>query len=106
MINKETFTINLGQRIFAERIQIPLDLAWAISVHKSQGMTVDQAELHLKNTFEYGQVYVALSRVRSRNGLSLRYPLLINQIKVDPLVLDYYTNYILPKQRELLSEIS
>lgn len=66
--------------------QLPLVLAWALTVHKSQGMTLDAAEIDLRSAFCYGMGYVALSRVRSLEGLKL---LGFNEksLQIDPKIL-------------------
>jgi len=70
--------------------QIPLVLSWAMTIHKAQGATLDAAVMDLGNDiFEYGQAYVALSRVKTLDGLYLR-SLNTNKIKVHPKVVDFY----------------
>lgn len=65
------WTVEEGGMVRARITQIPLRLAWAITVHKSQGMSLDAAVMDLSDVFEFGQGYVALSRVRRLSGLHM-----------------------------------
>ena len=70
--------------------QIPLKLAWAMTVHKSQGQTLEKALIDLKyRPWEHGQTYVAFSRLRSLSGLKLRTPLKKEDVIVDLRVVDW-----------------
>jgi GTPase SAR1 family protein len=63
--------------------QIPLKLAWAITIHKSQGLTFDKAIIDANAAFAHGQVYVALSRCRNLEGMVLRSPIDARRLKSD-----------------------
>jgi ATP-dependent exoDNAse (exonuclease V) alpha subunit len=81
--NEWSIEDDMGKSLAAYK-QIPIRLAWAITVHKSQGMTLDYAQVDLSRTFEKGQGYVALSRLKSLDGLQLT-GFNSTALKVDPL---------------------
>lgn len=80
-------------------IQYPIKLAWAITVHKSQGLTFERAILDINRAFAPGQVYVALSRLKSLDGLVLTSPIQFNAISQDKTLVDYAENK--PKTEEV-----
>ncbi|MBP6884207.1 MAG: AAA family ATPase [Candidatus Pacebacteria bacterium] len=79
-------------RVKASITQYPLRLAWAITIHKSQGMSMDSAEIDLSKTFTYGMGYVALSRVRTLSGIRL-VGYSDNALSMDPAVLALDENF-------------
>ncbi|HET8575394.1 MAG TPA: helix-turn-helix domain-containing protein [Candidatus Paceibacterota bacterium] len=87
-VEETDWSIDEEGKVKAEITQLPLRLAWAITVHKSQGMSLDAVEVDLSKSFVPGMGYVALSRVRTLGGLKL---LGLNQVamQVDPRVLQF-----------------
>ena len=101
LVGKETwhklkYTYNHGsQKIEQEQIgtfqQFPVALGWAITIHKSQGLTLENLTLDLGGgTFASGQLYVALSRAKSIEGITLAKPIAMKDVKADPAVLEFY----------------
>ena len=89
LITPKTWTLEENGESILQWTQIPLKVAFAISTHKSQGMTIDYAEVDLSNIFENSQAYVALSRVKSLQGLSIKnYNSLC--IRSHPRAIDFY----------------
>jgi ATP-dependent exoDNAse (exonuclease V) alpha subunit len=84
------FTETLVPEVLAEFRQIPLRLAWAVTVHKSQGQTYDEVTIDMgSGAFSSGHTYVALSRVRSLEGLYLTKPIRLKDIQVDQAVIEF-----------------
>jgi len=81
------WTIAEGDAVLAKITQLPLRLAWALTIHKSQGVSLDAAVMDLSQTFEYGQGYVALSRVRTLSGVHL-IGINARALEVHPVVLE------------------
>lgn len=90
-IETEKFEYYYNDKVMAIRHQYPLKLAWAITIHKSQGMTLDKLFVDCKRVFERGQAYVAISRVKTLSGLYLE-NFSKERVLSDNKVVDFYKN--------------
>lgn len=90
-LTRHLFELSEQNQVIASREQVPLIMAWAITIHKCQGMTLDYADIHLKDTFEYGQAYAALSRVRSVAGMRVT-GFAPEKIRAHPAALKFYAD--------------
>ena len=87
-VDKETGAIE--KEVLGTFEQYPLRLAWALTIHKSQGLTLDKVYIDLGGgTFAHGQAYVALSRCRTLEGLALKRALRPTDIMFDPAATGY-----------------
>ncbi|MBP9863969.1 AAA family ATPase [Patescibacteria group bacterium] len=88
----DSFTRTLDQEKMGSFSQIPLKLAWAVTIHKSQGKTFDQVTIDLgRGAFASGQTYVALSRCRTLKGIHLKQPVRLHDIRLDESIGDFMT---------------
>lgn len=84
---------HLERQVLGSFQQLPFRLAFAMTIHKSQGLTLDRAHIDLgRGTFAEGQLYTALSRCRSLAGLTLSRPLHLRDVLVDPAVVEFYSS--------------
>ena len=89
-LNAETKEV--AEKVIGRFIQYPLKLAWAITIHKSQGLTFERAIIDANAAFAHGQVYVALSRCKSFEGMVLRSPISFHSVRTDGTVAVYTKN--------------
>ncbi|XVF60807.1 hypothetical protein PTKIN_Ptkin08bG0077600 [Pterospermum kingtungense] len=99
IIKPEKWYVMEGCSVVACRVQLPLVLAWAISIHKCQGMSLDRIHTDLSRAFGYGMVYVVLSRVKTLEGLHLS-GFSPSKIKAHPKVLQFYSRFDHEQEKE------
>ena len=101
----ETWSVEVGTKPMATRLQVPLMLAWSLTMHKCQGMTLDRVSLHLGGVFEQGQAYVALSRIRSLDSLSIQDRFDPRAIIANPKALHFYDDLAKKRRAQLADPV-
>ena len=96
IIREYTWEVDVGQGMKATRRQLPITLGWAVTIHKCQGLTLEKAEISLSNLFVQGKAYVALSRVKTLNGIHVKPGFDTNIPAVSTHVVQMYDECVVP----------
>ena len=105
IIREHSWVVDGKDGAIASRRQLPLTLAWAITIHKCQGMTLQKAEISLSNMFVQGQAYTALSRVKTLAGIHVKPGFDQKLPAVSEHVLKFYHDYVVPASTINFSDV-
>jgi ATP-dependent DNA helicase PIF1 len=97
VFREEYIKLNGDWEIEVTMRHFPMRLGWALTIHKSQGLTLDNVEIDLGRGFAYGQAYVALSRMKSLEGLALTDAINPSIVKADPELVDFYDKIVIKR---------
>lgn len=102
MIGNAVFELMMGDEVIATRSQIPLMLAYALTVHKTQGLSLDEVVIDLTRSFGHGMIYTALSRARTLDGMWLRGKMpSMEMMKPDPRVVTWWKENVKENDEEV-----
>ncbi|KAM0789196.1 hypothetical protein ACM66B_000041 [Microbotryomycetes sp. NB124-2] len=104
VVPPHTWEVTVNRNYMAMRTQLPLKHAWALTIHKSQGQSLDAVVVSLPSTFQVGQAYVALSRCRTPEGMTVKHGVSADKVRASPLVKQFY-NCIKQGKRYISSRV-